>query len=79
MMAKPRRTVLDANSHEVPMSVDEDALEDAREKVNKRGATDAERTKFKELSAKVAEARRRNREAEGRTGVSVKATTGGGG
>jgi hypothetical protein len=75
-MGKERRTVLNAQGEEVPMSVDEDALEDAREKVQKRGASAADHKKFKELSAKVAAARQKNRNDEGRTGVSVQATSG---
>ncbi len=76
-MAKARRTVLDLDGNEVPMSVDEDALEDAREKVQKRGAKPADHKRYKELQEKVAKARQKRREDEGRTGVTVQATTGG--
>ena len=76
-MAKPRRTVLDpVTSEEVPMTVDEDALEDAREKVQKRGAKPADHKRYKELQEKVAKARQKRREDEGRTGVTVQATSG---
>lgn len=78
-MAKERRTYRLADNEVVPMSLDEDALEDAREKVHKRGASDADLKKYKALQDKVAAARQSTRSDEGRTGVSVQATTGGDG
>lgn len=75
-MAKERRTIRLADNEVVPMSLDEDALEDAREKVHKRGASDADVKKFKALEEKVAKARQKAREDEGRTGVGVVTTDG---
>jgi hypothetical protein len=71
-----RRTVLTPEGEEVPMSVDENALEDAREKVHKRGASDADHKKYRDLQEKVAKARQKRREDEGRTGVSVVTSNG---
>ncbi len=48
------------------MTKDEEALEEAREKVHGNKATDADRKRFKELSAKVQQARSEARKREGR-------------
>lgn len=58
-------------------SEDEVALEEVREKALKSGSK-ADLQKLKDLSKKVADARVRARNKEGRTGVSVVATSGAG-